>query len=64
MEEARTKSSTLSRKIGPGEPKLAAKIGPPLPKNGPRARAVFTSIVEATGFANRRRQHSVVRERE
>ena len=32
----------------------------PLAKNGPRACAVFTSIVEATGFTNRCHQYSVV----
>ena len=35
-------------KIGPGGPKLAAKIGPPLPKMVCHdVRAEFTSIVEA-----------------
>ena len=34
-----------------------------LAKNGPPARAGFTSIVEAIGFPNRRHQQSVVSER-
>ena len=55
----------LRLKISPGEQKLAAKIDPPLnpTKNGLHARAVFMSIVEATGFTNTRHQQGLVSER-
>ena len=47
-----------------GGEKIGNQNWSPLAKNGLRAGVVFTSIVEATGFSNRRHQHSVVSERE